>query len=54
MQLFRLCLLLPGLFVAPATLAADADNGKRVAEMRCVPCHVVVTSPRRDIADALI
>ena len=54
MQLFRLCLLLPGLLVAPATLAADADNGKRVAEMGYVPCHVVVTSPRRDIADALI
>ena len=54
MQLFRLCLLLPGLFVAPATLAADADNGKRLAEMRCVPCHAVVASSRRDIADALI
>ena len=30
MQLFRLCLLFP-MFVAPA-LAADPDNGKRLAE----------------------
>jgi mono/diheme cytochrome c family protein len=52
LQLFRLCCLFPLVFVAPATLAADADNGKRVAEMRCVPCHVVVAKPRREVADA--
>ena len=38
LQLFRLCLLLP-MFVAPA-LAADAENGKRLAEARCVTCHM--------------
>ena len=42
----------PFVFFAPATLAADADNGKRLAEMRCVPCHVVVASPRREVSDA--
>ncbi len=50
MQLFRLCLLLP-MFVAPA-LAADAENGKRLAEARCVTCHMVAPSPRREVADA--
>jgi mono/diheme cytochrome c family protein len=50
LQLFRLCLLLP-MFVAPA-LAADAENGKRVAEVRCVTCHMVAPSPRREVADA--
>ena len=50
MQLFRLCLLL-AMFVAPA-LAADADNGRRLAELRCVTCHMVAPSPRRDVADA--
>jgi mono/diheme cytochrome c family protein len=50
LQLFRLCLLLP-MFVAPA-LAADADNGKRLAEARCVTCHMVAPSPRREVADA--
>ena len=52
MQLFRLCWLFPLVLVAPATLAADADNGKRLAEMRCVPCHVVVANPRREVSDA--
>ena len=50
MQLFRLCLLLP-MFVAPA-LAADAENGKRLAEARCVTCHMVAPSPRREVAAA--
>ncbi len=50
MQLFRLCLLFPTL-VAPA-LAADADNGKRLAEAHCVTCHMVAPSPRREVADA--
>ena len=51
MQLFRLCLLFP-MFVAPA-FAADADNGKRrLVGARCVTCHMVAPSPRRDVADA--
>src|SRR5262245_47887804 len=33
-------------------LAADADNGRRLAEMRCVPCHVVAPDQRRAVADA--
>jgi hypothetical protein len=33
-------------------VAADADNGKRLAEMRCVPCHVLVANPRREVSDA--
>ena len=50
MQLFRLCLLFP-ILVAPA-LAADADNGKRLAQARCVTCHIVAPSARREVADA--
>ena len=50
MQLFRVFLLFP-IFVAPA-LAADADNGKRIAESRCVTCHTVAPTSRRDVADA--
>ena len=52
MRLLGLCLLILAIFLAPAALAADADNGKRLAEMRCVPCHAVVTVPRRVVADA--
>ncbi len=49
---FRLCLLLVAVFAAPATFAADADKGQRLAEMRCVPCHAVVPGARREVADA--
>jgi mono/diheme cytochrome c family protein len=47
-----LCLLVTALFVAPAALAADAANGKRLAEARCVPCHAVGPTTRREVADA--
>ena len=50
MQLFRLCLLFP-MFVAPV-LAADADNGKRLAEARCGDGSFGGTNPRREVADA--
>ena len=50
MHLFRLCLLLQ-IFVAPA-VAADADHGRRLAEARCVTCHAVAPSPRREVAAA--
>ena len=45
LQRFRLCLLLP-MFVAPA-LAADADNGKRLAEvaLRDVPYGGTESTP---------
>ena len=53
MRLFRLCLLLTALFAAPAAVAAaDADSGKRLAEARCVPCHAVGPTTRREVADA--
>jgi cytochrome c len=51
-QPLRFCLLVTGIFVASAVLAADADNGKRVAEMRCVTCHIVAPGQRRDVSDA--
>ena len=44
--------LLPALLAASAALAADANNGKRLAEMRCVTCHIVSPSKRRDVTDA--
>jgi len=50
LHLFRLCLLLQ-IFVAPA-VAADADHGRRLAEARCVTCHAVAPSPRREVAAA--
>ena len=52
MQLLPFFSLLPALLAASAALAADADNGKRLAEMRCVTCHIVSPSERRVVTDA--
>ena len=42
----------PPILVGSAALAADAENGKRVAEMRCIACHTVAPTQRRDVTDA--
>src|SRR5215510_13032719 len=56
MELFvpglRCFLMLSQILVASSALAADAENGKRLAETRCVTCHIVAPSPRRDVTDA--
>ncbi len=53
MQLLRFPSMLAVTLVASAAPAADADNGKRIAEMRCVTCHIVSSpSQRRDVTDA--
>jgi cytochrome c len=50
--LLRSYSLVAGIFLASAALAADPDSGRRVAEMRCVTCHVVAPDQRRDVTDA--
>lgn len=52
MQLLRLFLMLAALLPGTAALAADADNGKRLAEMRCATCHIVSPGQRREISNA--
>jgi len=52
LQLVRRCSLLPAILVGSAALAADAENGKRVAETRCIACHTVAPTQRRDVTDA--
>jgi mono/diheme cytochrome c family protein len=43
-----------GLALAASTaLAADAESGKRLAQLRCAACHIVTPSARNDlVADA--
>src|SRR5262245_52516022 len=48
----QLLFILPAIVAASSALAADADNGKRLAETRCVTCHIVSPSERRDVTDA--
>ena len=52
MRLFAICFATFTLLVRPIALAADAEDGKRLAETRCVPCHVVVPGQRREVSDA--
>jgi mono/diheme cytochrome c family protein len=44
--------MLPALLTASTAYAADAGSGRRVAEMRCVPCHAVLPNQRKDIDEA--
>ena len=52
MQLLGFCSLLTAVLVASGALAADAGNGRRLAETRCVTCHIVSPSERRVVTDA--
>ena len=52
MQLLRLFLMLAALLPGTAALAADADNGKRLAEMRCATCHIVSPGQRLELSNA--
>jgi mono/diheme cytochrome c family protein len=52
MQPLRYCSLLAAMLAASGTLAADADNGKRLAETRCATCHIVSPNERRVVTDA--
>lgn len=53
MRLLQFSSLLFATSVASAALAADADNGRRLAEMRCAACHFVAPNQRRDVTDAV-
>jgi mono/diheme cytochrome c family protein len=39
-------------FAAQSALAADADNGRRLAQQHCSPCHVVEPGSRRELANS--
>ena len=52
MKLLTPCLALAVTLAASGALAADADNGKRLAERWCAACHVVTPDQRSANADA--
>jgi mono/diheme cytochrome c family protein len=43
---------LGAIVAAQTAFAADADNGRRVAQIRCAPCHIVEPNQRREVADS--
>jgi mono/diheme cytochrome c family protein len=51
MKLFARCAAIC-LLVASAAHAGDSDAGRRLAQLRCVACHVVDQAPRNEVADA--
>ncbi len=44
------CLLLASGLNAGNASAADATNGRRIAQARCSPCHIVVPKQRQELA----
>ena len=39
-------------FGAQSVSAADAEKGKRIAQSRCAPCHIVVPMQRRELSNS--
>ncbi len=52
MPLFRDCLVLAALVASSAAAAADLEAGRRIAELRCVPCHAVGAGAGKDVTAA--
>jgi hypothetical protein len=52
MRVFGFCFTIFTLLAGPSATAAGADDGKRLAETRCVPCHTVVPGQHREVSDA--
>jgi len=48
----RIIILLAVIFAAQSAVAADADNGKRLAQQHCSPCHLVEPNQRQEVADS--
>jgi mono/diheme cytochrome c family protein len=38
--------------VTQNAIAADADNGKRLAQQHCSPCHIIEPNQRQELADS--
>jgi mono/diheme cytochrome c family protein len=51
-RLIQACLALAAFVLPTLALAADAENGKRLAQARCVPCHAVDRDQARQVAQA--
>src|SRR5262247_3446084 len=52
MNLTSYVMLLAAALAAQSAIAADADNGKRLAQQHCSPCHVVEPGSRRELANS--
>jgi mono/diheme cytochrome c family protein len=48
----RIAIVTIVLFAAQSTFAADADNGKRLAQEHCQTCHIVEPNQRQELANS--
>src|SRR5690242_3805313 len=53
MKLTLHLLALSSVIMAQSAVAGDAETGRRVALLRCAPCHIVAPHERREVADSL-
>jgi mono/diheme cytochrome c family protein len=52
MKLMHNVVLFTVAFAAQSAVAADSDNGKRLAQQHCSTCHIVEPESRRELAIA--
>ena len=50
--MFRVTLIFLATAVASHTFAADADNGRRLAQSHCTPCHKIGPGLGGEVSDA--
>ncbi len=52
MKIFAICCILWLPLLVSDGFAGDAVAGKRLAQLRCAPCHIVAPNQRNEVADA--
>jgi hypothetical protein len=52
MKIFAICCIASLPLLVCDAFAGDADAYKRLAQLRCAPCHIVAPNQRNEVADA--
>ena len=52
MKFVRIAILCAAALCAQSAMAADADNGKRLAQQHCSLCHIVEPNQRQELANS--
>ena len=52
MKIFAICCIVWLPLLVSHGFAGDAVAGKRLAQLRCAPCHIVMPNQRNEVADA--
>ncbi len=52
MKMFVVCCVAGLPLVLSSAFGADAEAGRRLAQLRCAACHIVAPNQREEVADA--